>query len=49
LVASSYFFNPNYPLLAPKTLFLNAHIALFSHVIHRLKGFVYTIAVDIHA
>ena len=34
LVAGSYFFNPNLPLLVPKTLLFNGYFALFSHVFH---------------
>ena len=39
LVACSYFFRSNNPLLAPKNLLFNHHFALFSHVFHGSKRF----------
>ena len=39
LLASSYFFRSNYPLLAPKTLLSDHYFALFSHIFHGSKRF----------
>jgi len=49
LVANSLFFTPNYPHLAPKNLLFNDYFALLAMLFMALKGFVYTIAVDIYA
>jgi len=43
------FSTPNYPLLAPKTHFLTAILPFLAMCFMVLKGFVYTIVVDIYA
>jgi len=43
------FSTPNYPLLAPKTHFLTAILPFLAMCFMVLKGFVYTIMVDIYA
>jgi len=45
LVASSYFFNSNYPLLAPKTPLFSGCFVLPGYGLGVLKGFIYTILV----
>jgi len=40
---------PNYPLLAPKTHFLTAILPFLAMCFMVLKGFVYTIVVDVYA
>jgi len=49
LVAGSYFFKPNDPLLDPKNPLFNGYFALFSHVLMSHKGFVYTIALHFYS
>jgi len=43
------FSTPNYPLLAPKNHFLAAILSFLAMCFMVLKGFVYTIVVDIYA
>jgi len=43
------FSTPNYPLLAPKTHFLAAILPFSAMCFMVLKGFVYTLSVDIYA
>jgi len=44
-----YFLPPNYALLAPKTPLFTAILPLSAMYFMALKGFVYTIAVDVYA
>jgi len=49
LVASPLLFTPDYPLLAPKTHFLMPILPFGVMLLTALKGFVYTVSVDIYA
>jgi len=49
LVACSYFFEPNTPLLDPKIPLFNGRFAFLAICFMVRKGFVYTIVVDIYA
>ena len=49
LVANSYFLNSNYPLLAPKNPLLTTILPFLAMSFMDLKGFVYTIAVNVYA
>jgi len=49
LVATSYFFKPDYLLLAPKMLLFNDYFAFSAMFFMALRGFIYTISADIYA